>query len=150
MRGLGVHKHAVAGFQLSQTLGPERAGKRLKEVAAQWEAMRAGGRENIHVELATFSDQTIYEQFVDTLLFRADSLGANEQELQTLHTYLKYNVMRLKEPLQSFKVVANPYPSVNSVLSQLFYIIDEVQKRNGTVSRIHAHGVAEHYLLYKG
>ena len=93
MQSLGVHKHAVAGFQLSQTLGAEKAAKRLKEVKEQWDAIRAKGRENIHVELAAFSDRPVYEQFVKNLVLNADSLGANEQEMQTLHAFLKYNVI---------------------------------------------------------
>ena len=52
--------------------------------------------------------------------------------------------------MQTFSLVSNPYPTVDNTLKQLYEIIEEIEKRKGTVTRIHAHGVAAHHLCYKG
>ena len=92
MFALGVNKHAVAGFQLTQSLGVDKAKSRLTDVRLKWEEIRAKEPQSIHVELVTFSNREIYEHFVKNLILNADSLGTNEQEMQTLHSYLKHNV----------------------------------------------------------
>eukprot|EP01022_Parablepharisma_sp_SALTPOND_P023259 TRINITY_DN4865_c5_g1_i1.p1 TRINITY_DN4865_c5_g1~~TRINITY_DN4865_c5_g1_i1.p1 ORF type:complete len:504 (+),score=49.64 TRINITY_DN4865_c5_g1_i1:163-1674(+) len=136
-----VKRHAVAGFQMTQTLSTEKALQRLESVSKQWEKLRANDPQTIHLELAAFTNYQLYDMFVNSLVVNADSLGANEQETQALHQFLKHKIL---------PSVANPYPKVEDMLTQLYEIIEELEKRNSTINRIHAHGVSEHYLCYKG
>ena len=141
VKRMGINKHAVAGFQMTQTLPTDKAIERLEAVKNQWQELRKDGPQNIHVELAAFSNSQIYEKVIQDLLLNTDSIGMNEQEAQTLIKFLKE---------KHLLTVANPYPKMEDMQTYLFEIIDEMTKRNSTASRIHAHGVAEHFLCYKG
>ena len=92
---LKIRKHAVAGFQIAQLLGADVGRERFKEVRKQWTKMRNEAKQNVHAELAAFSNKDLYKHFVNDIVLQADSLGVNEQELQTLHNYLRHNVMNL-------------------------------------------------------
>jgi len=139
---LNVTKHAVAGFQMTQTLETENAILRIEAVQKQWEFLRKIQPQTIHMELAAFSNSKIYEKTVESLVQNADSLGVNEQEIQTLHKYLKMNKL--------FVAIGNPYLKIEEMLIQIYDIIEELDKRNSYVTRIHTHGISEHYVCYKG
>lgn len=93
---MGITKHILAGFQLMQALGSEKAIKRMSDVKKCWEKMREeeknGPKNLIHVEFAAFANKDIYSYFVNNIAIKADSLGLNEQEIQILHTFLTTSV----------------------------------------------------------
>lgn len=136
-----VTKHALSGFHLIQKLPVEEGLGLIGKVLDQWNALRLRGPQTIHMEMGAFQKSIFYQSVIEKLLTKADSLGINEQEILILHTFLKEN---------AFKTLTIPYSDSSLLLQKLFDIIEILEQKKATLSRLHIHEKSMHHLCYRG
>jgi len=76
---------AVGGLQMLNQRDIKRSGELLTEMASDFARLQRIGT-RVHIELATFSDELLWNE-VALVLATADSIGLNDQELDTFLTF---------------------------------------------------------------
>jgi ADP-dependent glucokinase len=84
------------------------------------------------------TDATYVRQLLDTLLPRVDSLGLNEQELETSYRALGGRSLTTSQ-------LSSKLPDIDSVVQVLMLIMSEYNN-NGGLTRIHFHSLAFHVI----
>lgn len=92
----------------------------------------------IHFELASFSDETLMKEIVDSVVLYSDSLGMNEQELPNLVSIITEGTVSL---------VADSYPRIATVLDQMrtvYSLLQKTDEKGGKrkLTRLHVHTLA--------
>lgn len=96
-----------------------------------------------HFELASFSDETLMKEIVDTVVYHSDSLGMNEQELPNLVSILTSGKIAL---------ISDSRPRIATVLDQMRTVYDllkDTDESNGKrkLTRLHVHTLAYQAIL---
>lgn len=91
-----------------------------------------------HFEMASFADESLLSDLVETVLIYSDSLGMNEQELPNLYSILHSG---------SLTLISDPYPRVAGVLDQMravFNLLKTTPREDGKrpLTRLHVHTLA--------
>ncbi|KAL3875249.1 hypothetical protein ACJMK2_038173 [Sinanodonta woodiana] len=97
----------------------------------------------IHFELASFTDQSLIQEIIETVVVYADSLGMNEQELPNLVSQLTGDNVSL---------ISDPYPRTATVLDQMrsvYRVLKNTKKNYGhrRLTRLHIHTLAYQAIL---
>ncbi|XP_033626933.1 ADP-dependent glucokinase-like [Asterias rubens] len=96
----------------------------------------------IHFEFASFAEVATAIDVMDNVVYYADSLGMNEQELPNLYNLLYYG---------NISVISDPYPRVATVLDQMRSIYRTLRKtsdkRKRALTRLHVHTLAFQAIL---
>lgn len=97
----------------------------------------------IHFELASFSDETLMKEIVDSVVMYSDSLGMNEQELPNLVSIITEGTVSL---------VADSYPRIATVLDQMrtvYSLLKNTNENGGKrkLTRLHVHTLAYQAIL---
>jgi ADP-dependent glucokinase len=92
------------------------------------------GRPQVHMELASFTEEALLEAIRDLIIPHVDSLGMNEQELPMLLNYLNEGGVNTR---------SESYPRVATILDQMRQLFKKLYKpTRGRLSRMHAHTLA--------
>ena len=88
--------------------------------------------------MASFADESLLSDLVETVLIYSDSLGMNEQELPNLYSILHSG---------SLTLISDPYPRVAGVLDQMravFNLLKTTPREDGKrpLTRLHVHTLA--------
>ena len=119
-------------------------GKRAERLDKVTELMRSMPEsKRIHFEMASFADEETFKDVVDKVVYYADSLGMNEQELPNLHSMLTNGTVTL---------ISDPYPRVATVLDHMravYSVLSETEETNGRrkLTRLHVHTLAYQAIL---
>ncbi|KAK3580766.1 hypothetical protein CHS0354_023055 [Potamilus streckersoni] len=97
----------------------------------------------IHFELASFTDKSLIQDIIETVVLYADSLGMNEQELPNLISQLTGDNVTL---------ISDPYPRTAAVLDQMrtvYRYLMNTKEINGhrRLTRLHIHTLAYQAIL---
>lgn len=141
VRELNVTKHALSGFHLIQELPKARIAELLNRTRTQWTSLRERGAQTIHAEMGAFQEQDVYRTMLENVLLEADSLGINEQEVLVLHAFVRD---------EKFRTLASPHSKPSLLLQKIFDIIEYLDKKKATLSRLHVHAKTMHHLCYRG
>ena len=97
----------------------------------------------VHFELASFSDETLMKEIVDSVILYSDSLGMNEQELPNLVSVITKGTVSL---------VSDSYPRIATVLDQMrtvYNLLKATEETGGKrkLTRLHVHTLAYQAIL---
>lgn len=92
----------------------------------------------IHFELASFSDETLMKEIVESVVLYSDSLGMNEQELPNLVSIITKGTVSL---------VTDSQPRIATVLDQMrtvYKLLKDTDEKGGKrkLTRLHVHTLA--------
>ncbi len=92
----------------------------------------------LHFELASFAEEECFEEVIEHVLTRVDSLGMNEQELPNLYGMLTNGTMTL---------ISDPYPRLATTIDNMrtvYHTLREQQVKDGhrKLTRLHVHTLA--------
>ncbi|KAL8607397.1 hypothetical protein ACOMHN_024422 [Nucella lapillus] len=114
---------------------------RLKKLQSVLESLPATSR--VHFEMASFTDETLLQEIMDTVVAHSDSLGMNEQELPNLVSLLENG---------NVTILSDSHPRVASVLDQMrtvYSILSQTPPAGGRrkLTRLHVHTLAFQAIL---
>jgi ADP-dependent phosphofructokinase/glucokinase len=89
-------KHMFGGFQLMESKSSSVIAERLQKMSDKWSSLKKAGN-LIHAELAAFQNQDTMVSIDKYALSHTDSLGLNEQELNTLINYFSSGDQQVKD-----------------------------------------------------
>lgn len=128
----------VGGLQMMDNF-PFRDGKRLERLKALKNVMLSlDSNTGVHLEMASFVDESLMKELLTHVVPYADSLGMNEQELPNLLSLVKGG---------NITVLSDPYPRIASILDQmreLYMLMNSVELRTDQrrLTRLHVHTLA--------
>jgi len=130
----------VSGLQMMDNY-PFAEGERearLKKVMLQMQAQSLT-KTRIHFEMASFVEDSLFEEITETVIPNADSLGMNEQELPNLLSMLRYgNISVMSDSNPRTAVTLDQMRDVYRVLSG---------NKDRPLTRLHLHTLAYQAIL---
>ena len=142
LKGFGGSMLVLGGFQVMDGVDyepPERRQQLLAEVAAgarAFSAQRGGNR--VHLELASFADNAFIGDLQTHLFPEVHSMGMNEQELHTLHSFLLSGEVSLASEAR---------PRVAESLDKLRDIFAQATAKAPKLQRLHLHTLGAQFIV---
>ncbi|KAL4239112.1 hypothetical protein ACF0H5_003815 [Mactra antiquata] len=133
----------VGGLQMMDNF-PFKEGVREERLRKLKDLLIATDRSTkTHFELASFSDENLMQEIVDSVVYYSDSLGMNEQELPNLVSILTNGKISL---------ISDSKPRIATVLDQMrtvFNLLKDTEETDGKrkLTRLHVHTLAYQAIL---
>ncbi len=133
----------VGGLQMMDNFPfqPGQREKRLRKLQHYLASVPKSTR--IHFEMASFAEESCLKDVIDNVVYHADSLGMNEQELPNLLSVMTNG---------SVTLLSDPYPRVATTLDQMRQLYRLLFQAEGNankrpLTRIHVHTLAFQAIL---
>jgi len=139
MSDFDPHLLVVGGLQMLDNFPGFEEGERIQRLNELAKFLASVPSSTLtHFEMASFADESLLSELVQTVLFYSDSLGMNEQELPNLFSILHSG---------SITLISDPYPRLAGVLDQMHAVFDLLKKTPATdgrrpLTRLHVHTLA--------
>jgi len=139
MSDFDPHLLVVGGLQMLDNFPGFEEGERIQRLNELAKFLASVPSSTLtHFEMASFADESLLSELVQTVLFYSDSLGMNEQELPNLFSILHSG---------SITLISDPYPRLAGVLDQMRAVFDLLKKTPATagrrpLTRLHVHTLA--------
>lgn len=133
----------VGGLQMMDNF-PYKEGERLSRLQKLQKVLKdLPLTTRVHFELASFTDEQLLKEIVDTVILHSDSLGMNEQELPNLVSLLQAG---------NVTILSDSHPRVATVLDQMRTVYSYLKNTKETegrrrLTRLHVHTLAFQAIL---
>ena len=128
----------IGGLQMMDSF-PFKENERQSRLKSLRQLLATTPRENkIHFEMASFAEESCLRDVIDNVVYHADSLGMNEQELPNLYSLLTNG---------SVTLLSDTHPRIATTLDHMravYAILDKTSESNGQrrLTRLHVHTLA--------